>query len=208
MSGIAKYLKSALLAKDYPPGVRPEVALAGRSNSGKSSFLNAIAKGKVAHVSSTPGKTRLLNFFDFGAHYRVVDMPGYGFASRSIKEMEEWTASIETYIHTREALAGLILLMDVRREWTEDEQMLSDFLSAVDRPLLIVLTKADQVTRNEMNKKIKQIEKAAQREPVFAVSALKKTGVEEVEEFVFKNWIKPFKVSSAKKTGQPEGDRE
>lgn len=208
MSGIAKYLKSALLAKDYPHGNRPEVALAGRSNSGKSSFLNAIAKGKVAHVSSTPGKTRLLNFFDFGAHYRVVDMPGYGFASRSLKEMEEWTASIETYIHTREALAGLILLMDIRREWTEDEQMLSDFLSAVDRPMLIVLTKADQVTRNEINKKIKQIEKAAQREPVFAVSALKKTGVEDVEEFVFKNWIKPFKVTPQKKSEKPTGAEE
>lgn len=208
MTGIAKYLKSALLAKDYPPGKRPEVALAGRSNSGKSSFLNAIAKGKVAHVSSTPGKTRLLNFFDFGAHYRVVDMPGYGFASRSIKEMEEWTASIETYIHTRESLAGLILLMDIRRDWTEDEQMLSDFLSAVDRPMLIVLTKADQVTRNDMNKKIKQIEKAAQRAPVFAVSALKKTGVEDVEEFVFKNWIKPFKLSTPRAAEKSEGAEE
>jgi GTP-binding protein len=208
MTGIAKYLKSALLAKDYPPGKRPEVALAGRSNSGKSSFLNAIAKGKVAHVSSTPGKTRLLNFFDFGAHYRVVDMPGYGFASRSMKEMQEWTASIETYIHTRELLAGLILLMDIRRDWTEDEQMLSDFLSAVDRPMLIVLTKADQVTRNEMTKKIKQIEKAAQREPVFAVSALKKTGVEDVEEYVFKNWIKPFTLSSSKKAEKRDGAKE
>ena len=138
----------------------------------------------------------------------MVDMPGYGFASRSIKEMEEWTASIETYIHTRESLAGLVLLMDIRRDWTDDEQMLSDFLSAVDRPMLIVLTKADQVTRNEMNKKIKQIEKAAQREPVFAVSALKKTGVEDVEEFIFKNWIKPFKTTVHEKSGKSEGAEE
>ena len=198
MSGPVKFLKSALLPQDYPDQKRPEVALAGRSNSGKSSFLNAISNSKVAMVSSTPGKTRLLNFFDFGQHYRIVDMPGYGFASRSIKEMEEWTQAIETYISERENLAGLVLLMDIRRDWTRDENLLVDFLSRADRPCLVVLTKADQVKRGQYKQICAAVERASGLAPVMVCSAKDKLGVKEVEDFVFKHWVRPALDSKGK----------
>ena len=98
----AQFLKSAVLPADYPASDRPEVALVGRSNAGKSSLLNAIAGQKAARVSQMPGKTRLLNFFDFGDHYRFVDMPGYGFASRHGAEVLEWEKMISHYFDARE----------------------------------------------------------------------------------------------------------
>ena len=90
-----RFLKSAVWPKDYPEADRPEIALIGRSNAGKSSLLNALVSQKAAKVSQTPGKTRLLNFFDFGDHYRLVDMPGYGFAARSGDEILAWEKMIK-----------------------------------------------------------------------------------------------------------------
>src|SRR6478752_7250400 len=107
-----QFIKSAVLPKDYPIHKMAEVAIAGRSNAGKSSFINALTRDKVAKVSSTPGKTRLLNFFNMADSYVLVDMPGYGFASRSNSEVLEWHEMIETYLMSRENLVGLILVMD------------------------------------------------------------------------------------------------
>lgn len=188
-----KYLKSCVLPEDYPDTKRPEVAVAGRSNAGKSSFLNALAKSKVAHVSQVPGKTRILSFFDFGAHYRFVDMPGYGFASRSGDEIREWTKMIETYLSVRENLKGLLLVMDIRREWQEDEELLKQFCDRTGIPVCVVLTKADKCKANEKKEFQKGIMKTSQLSNVFAVSSQTKEGIEEVEEFIFKQWILPAK---------------
>lgn len=98
------FLRSGVNGKDFPSPDMPEVALVGRSNAGKSSFLNALAKRKVARVSSAPGKTRLLNFFSAGDHYRLVDMPGYGFAARSANEIKSWQQMIERYLEERSCL--------------------------------------------------------------------------------------------------------
>lgn len=186
---VLKYLKSAVLPKDYPDAKRPEVAVAGRSNAGKSSFLNAIAGSKVAHVSQTPGKTRLLNFFDAGAHYRLVDMPGYGFAARNADEMQEWSRMIETYLSVRGNLKCLVLLMDIRRDWQEDEELLKQFCGKIDLPMIVVLTKADKCKTKEKQDRVKLIKKMSQLSDVFPASAQTKEGVEEIEDYVYRQFV-------------------
>ncbi len=188
-----EYLKSAVFPKDYPRADRPEVALAGRSNSGKSSFLNSISKSAVAKISQQPGKTRLLNFFDVGKSYRLVDMPGYGFAKRSNDEMESWHQMIESYLEVRENLAGLVLLMDIKREWTQEEELLARFLTDRMLPYCVVATKADKLKPVEIEKKIRALRKTIGHDSVFAVSNVKKMGTKDVEDFIFNSWIKPVK---------------
>jgi GTP-binding protein len=190
MSGNIKFIKSAVLPKDYPQTGLKEIAIAGRSNAGKSSFLNSIANSKIAKVSNTPGKTRLLNFFSRGDKYVIVDMPGYGFAARSGDEIREWHVMIENYLSTREHLAGLVLVMDSRREWTKDEELLKAYTDSRGLPLCVVLTKSDKLTRNESQKCLAAVKKAAAISAVFMTSALKKTGHKEAEDFLYENWIK------------------
>lgn len=190
MSKTISFIKSAVLAKDYPVTKKAEVAIAGRSNAGKSSFINALAKGKVAKVSSTPGKTRLLNFFNMEDSYVLVDMPGYGFAARSGDELIEWHKMIETYLMTRESLSGLILVIDIRRSWTEDEELLKKFSDQRGFPLAVVLTKADKMSRSQMLQAVAKMKKTSGLSAVFPVSSLKKEGQDEIENYIYQNWIK------------------
>jgi GTP-binding protein len=185
-----KFIKSAVLDKDYPVHKKVEVAIAGRSNAGKSSFINALSREKVAKVSSTPGKTRLLNFFEINDSYVLVDMPGYGFATRSGSEIMEWSQMIEIYLMTRQNLGGLLLVMDIRRDWTRDEELLKGFSDMRGFPIAVVLTKADKLTRNEKLKSVNNIRKKAKLDAVFPVSTLNKEGQDEVEQYVFDNWVK------------------
>ena len=190
MPGPIKFLKSAVLPKDYPKTGKREIAIAGRSNAGKSSFLNSLANSKVAKVSDTPGKTRLLNFFTRGDSYIIVDMPGYGFAARSGDEMRAWHTMVENYLSIREELAGLVLVMDGRREWSEDEELLKAYTESRGIPLAIILTKSDKMTKNEIVNSKNRIKKDSGTSAVFMTSALKKIGHEEVEEYLYENWVK------------------
>lgn len=190
MPNTIQFIKSAVLAKDYPSHKMAEVAIAGRSNAGKSSFINALTRNKVAKVSSTPGKTRLLNFFNMEDSYVLVDMPGYGFAARSNAEVQEWHQMIEAYLLGREQLVGLILIMDIRREWSEEEELLKRFSDERGFPLAVVLTKADKLSRNQMLSAAMKMKKVSGLSAVFPVSSLKKTGQDEVESYVFENWVK------------------
>lgn len=185
-----KFIQSAVFPKDYPRHSKPEVAILGRSNSGKSSFINTLTGQKVAHVSKQAGKTRLLNFFSAGDHYCLVDLPGYGFASRDNKEIELWQKMIHEYLLSRENLVGFLLLVDSRRVWTREEEMLS--LLAAQRGLetCLVLTKKDKLTRQEMNKVEMKFRKASGWKDVFLCSNLDGDGVEDVENYVFESWIK------------------
>lgn len=162
--------------------------MAGRSNAGKSSFLNALFGQKLAKVSGTPGKTRSLNFFDFGDFYRWVDMPGYGFAARSSQEKKAWTEVIETYLQERQTLSGLVLIMDVRRSWSQDESLILQWCAHAEVPVLVLLSKADKLSRSQASKRKKEIDKAS-GQPSFLVSSLKKTGVADAERYIFENWI-------------------
>ncbi len=185
------FITSAANISGCPTDQFPEIAMVGRSNAGKSSLVNAMANSRIAMVSQTPGKTRLLNFFQ-GPSYRLVDMPGYGFTKRFGNEINDWRKLIETYLATRTQLVGLFLVMDIRREWTTDEQNLLDWLSPRDLPCCIVLTKADKLSNNEIRNAINRVRKAAQRESVFAVSSTKREGLFEFEDYAYTNWVKGF----------------
>ncbi|AGH94940.1 ribosome biogenesis GTP-binding protein YihA/YsxC [Pseudobdellovibrio exovorus] len=184
------FIKSAVKMKDFPVSPLKEVALAGRSNAGKSSLINVWAGGKVAKVSQSPGKTRLLNFFSMGDSYIIVDMPGYGYASRGGDELKTWRKMIEGYLTQRPQLAGLVLLMDMARDWTRDEELMAQFMMKNDLPVVIGLTKSDKFSKNDIKKAIERIKQQSRLEDVFAVSSQTKSGCAELEEFVYRAWIK------------------
>ncbi|MBX2988776.1 MAG: ribosome biogenesis GTP-binding protein YihA/YsxC [Bdellovibrionaceae bacterium] len=189
----AKFIKSAVFPHEYPPDKGVEIAIAGRSNAGKSSLINLLTGSRIAKVSSTPGKTRLLNFFEMaGGKYTLVDMPGYGFATRSKGEVEDWQKMIEAYLTSRQSLKGLILVMDSRREWTEDEQMLKNFTDHRGLPFAVVYTKIDKLSKNELQKAVVKLKKTSLLETIFPVSALKRLGHIEFEEWLYQSWVKPF----------------
>lgn len=183
-----QFVKSASRFDQFPPGNKPQVAIAGRSNSGKSSFINTLARSKIAKVSGTPGKTRLLNIFNVENKFLLIDMPGYGYAARSHKEREDWEKMIGDYLVNSESLRGLILLMDVRRKWSEEESMLLDFCNATGLNIIVGLTKGDKLSRSKWKSTVLQLEKQL-GVPVFALSSLKKWGISDITGHVLKNWI-------------------
>jgi len=191
MAGKISYIKSAVFEKDYPVHDKFEVAFMGRSNAGKSSLINNLSKSKIANVSQMPGKTRLLSFFNFADSYVLVDMPGYGYASRSGSEVDEWQPMIEAYLSERGCLAGLVLVMDIRRKWTKEEVVLVQFVQNYGRPVAIALTKADKITKSEIAKAVAKHKKDSKINEVFVVSNTKETGYKELEDHIYKSWIVP-----------------
>lgn len=177
-----EFVKSAVEPKQYPVHRSPEVVVVGRSNSGKSSFLNAISGGRVAKVSQRPGKTQTLNFFKIHGAVKghIVDVPGYGYAGISKAERKQWQSMLETYFSTRGQLCAAYLLMDIRRDFAAEEADLFEFLSSIDIPLVLVLTKADKVGGNERRETQKKFEKKFGQDGVLVVSNVKKTGFDQV----------------------------
>lgn len=188
--GKMTFIKSAVKMRDFPESKFREVAMAGRSNAGKSSLINIWANEKVAKVSQSPGKTRLLNFFNMSNSYIIVDMPGYGYASRGGEELKTWKKMIEGYLSQRPQLAGLVLLMDMARDWETDEEVLAQYMMKNDLPVMVALTKSDKFSKNDIKKAIERIKKQSRIEDVFAVSSKTKEGCVELEEFVYRTWIK------------------
>lgn len=150
----------SFFALDQLPKDRlPQVAIAGRSNVGKSSLLNRLLGScKLAKVSATPGKTRSLNFFLVDEKYYFVDLPGYGYAKVSKSVKAQWGKLIEDYLTGCEQLVGLILLLDCRREVTKEDEELIRWLSDRELPVLVALTKSDKLNRDKLNRKIRETE--------------------------------------------------
>ncbi len=188
-----EYIKSCVFPEDYPNTSLPEVAFAGRSNAGKSSLINQISDAKIANVSSTPGKTRLLSFFNVREKYILVDMPGYGYAKRSGDEQKSWENMVDVYIQKREQLKGLILVMDIRREWTEEEELLKMYLEKAGIPMAVALTKTDKISRSAAFTKAKKVTKMTGLSAVFPISNLKKAGVQDIEDHLYKKWVESWK---------------
>ena len=192
-----QFLTSAVNLQGCPEDQMTEIAIIGRSNAGKSSLINGLAKSRIAQVSSTPGKTRLLNFYQ-GPNYRMVDMPGYGFSARSGEEQSSWPSMIEPFLSTRANLIGLLIVMDIRRNWSKDEEDLLDWMEPRNLPSAIVLTKGDKLNHSDLLKSAKKIEAQSGIEDIIVTSALKKLGFKELDEFIYSAWIKG---SVAKVTG-------
>ncbi|MBW2291040.1 MAG: YihA family ribosome biogenesis GTP-binding protein [Deltaproteobacteria bacterium] len=159
----AELVISCSSPSQFPEPELPEVAFLGRSNVGKSSLLNALVqRKKLARTSSTPGKTRLIHFFRVeigGAQLMLVDLPGYGWAQVSRKERAGWQNLIESYLESRPVLRAAMLLQDLRREFTEDETLLLEWLAERDVPSLVVLTKVDKLKPLKRKARIKALEK-------------------------------------------------
>lgn len=159
-------LISAVKPEQYPDTGLQEVALAGRSNVGKSSFINTmIGRKSMARISSKPGKTQTLNFFNIDNKLVFVDVPGYGYAKVSKSERERWGKMIETYITTRETLAAVIQLVDIRHKPSEDDCLMYDFLKHYEIPTIIIATKEDKIPKGKIQKHLKIIKQTLEMDP-------------------------------------------
>lgn len=154
----AELIISAVGPQQYPQDALPEIALAGRSNVGKSSFINKmIQRKKLARTSSTPGKTQTLNFYKLNQSFIFVDVPGYGYAKVSKSERNKWGQFIEEYLSTREPLRVVCQLIDIRHKPTKDDQAMYTWLRHLERPVVIIATKSDKISKGKIQKHIKDI---------------------------------------------------
>ena len=141
-----------------PPSDLPEVAFAGRSNVGKSSLLNKLVRRKAfARVSNTPGRTREINFFKVNDQFVLADLPGYGYARISKERKAEWRPLIEGYLRSSPALRGVVQLLDVRHDPTEDDRQMLDFLAELETPTVVVLTKIDKLSPQAAADRVREI---------------------------------------------------
>jgi len=149
----AEFVKSAVKPNQYPVSNLPEIAFAGRSNVGKSSLINILLNRKrLVKTSSTPGRTQLLNFFLINTAFAFVDLPGYGYAKVPASVQKTWGPMIETYLATRNNLRGVVLIMDLRRTPGEHEHNLIEWLSYYNLPIIMILTKADKLSKTKRRK--------------------------------------------------------
>jgi len=182
------FLTSAVKPKDYPPPTKPEVAVVGRSNVGKSSLINSIFKRSIAKVSSTPGKTRLVNFFSLNDKILFVDLPGYGYAAVSKKEREKWKDMIEQYFYNRPNLKLVLFLVDSRYKPTNLDILMKEWLESLEIPYAIVATKVDKLNQSEkarLKKMIRETLDLPDNIPIFLTSSKEGTGIKELVSYIF-----------------------
>ena len=156
----AGLLESAAGANQFPDLVMPEIAFAGRSNVGKSTLINSLlTRKKLVKTSSTPGKTRLINFFLINEIFCLVDLPGYGFAKVPAEMRESWRKLIETYLSRRDNLRGVVLIIDIRHGPTVQDRQLKSWLDFHQRPMLVVASKSDKLSRGKCASQLQKIKK-------------------------------------------------
>ncbi len=183
MKVAARFVTSAVDAKGFPPEGAPEVAIVGRSNVGKSSLINAMLGSDLARTSRTPGRTRLLNWFDVESRppLRLVDLPGYGYAEVSVAMRASWRPLIEAYLTTRGVLAGIVLLIDARRGVQDEELDFVPWLAERGTPMIVALTKSDKLSKHERPLEAAKAKRALElKRPPIAVSALTGDGIDEL----------------------------
>ena len=180
----AKFIGSYPSTEDLPVDQGSEIAFCGRSNCGKSSILNALTNNKkLAKTSKTPGRTQSINVFEIKSNsdFKIIDLPGYGYAKVSKKMRASWGQEIEKYLMTRQCLNALCIIMDIRHPFKEDDESLIDWCESKDLPMILLLNKADKLSKSQITKTVlnatKELNKLSTEHFVIPVSATKKTGI-------------------------------
>jgi GTP-binding protein len=179
----AELVKTVFAKGEYPSPIKREIAFAGRSNVGKSSLLNSLFGRRLAKTSSTPGKTRSINFYVVNGEIFFVDLPGYGYAKASMSEREKWQRLITDYFESREGLSLVVLLVDIRHPLQPADKQMLDWVTYYAIPYVLVLTKADKLSKSRQQQSKKSICEEVSvwgRPPVFSVSAENRQGIEEL----------------------------
>ena len=186
------FVKSAAKLDQLPTDEGSEIAFVGRSNSGKSTALNRLVQQKnLARTSKTPGRTQLINIFELQPGYRLIDLPGYGFAKVSAAQKRQWGQLIGEYLGQRHSLKGLVLLMDCRHPMMEQDQQLLEWAEARQMPCHIVLTKADKLKYGAKQRVLQDVQAICQSEQHLSVqlfSALKNEGISHLQQHVYQ-WL-------------------
>lgn len=205
----AVFLTTVANLRDMPQDSVREVAFAGRSNAGKSSTINTLAgRVRLAYVSKTPGRTQHLNYFTLAPGKYFVDLPGYGYAKAPEAIRSQWEGLIGPYLNKREQLAGLVVIMDIRRPMTDLDLRLIDWFRPTGRPIHILLSKADKLSRQEQTKALRSVKAEvatwgdAELYSAQLFSSLKKTGVEEAERVLAK-WLE-IEIKPKENKGPPD----
>ena len=179
----AKLIASAKYESDWPDTDLPEILFVGRSNCGKSTLINALVNRKnLAYSGKTPGKTRLLNFFEVGNLCVFTDAPGYGYAKGNRHAGEEFNDLMEPYLTKRENLKGIVVILDIRRDPNEDDMTMVDYARDTHLPILVVCTKIDKVSNNQMHNNLFKIAKSLNipKEKLYPVSSIDRKGIDEL----------------------------
>lgn len=175
---------SAPDSKSWPESELPEIVMAGRSNVGKSSLINTITRRKnLAYVGNTPGKTRLLNFFNIDDHFMLVDVPGYGYANASKKMLIQFGEMMEEYFAQRSQKRGLLIIVDARHKPSEDDMTMIEYARYYHIPLAVIATKMDKLKKNEIKKNLDRIRTSmdlSDHEPLIPFSSEKRQGIDRV----------------------------
>ena len=184
----AEITMSAVSKSQYPAEGIPEIALAGRSNVGKSSLINGLLNRRTfARTSSTPGKTRTINFYLINNEFYFVDLPGYGYANANIEIKEKWGKMIERYLHTSKKIKCIFLLMDIRHEPSKNDKQMYEWIVYNDYQPVIIATKSDKINRSQIGKKLKIIKEGLgmpKEGVLIPFSAQTKQGRDEIYEFI------------------------
>jgi GTP-binding protein len=186
MRVLARFMMSAMDAEHFPAATLPEVAFLGRSNVGKSSVINSLLGAKLAKTSSTPGRTRSINFFELRwagkpcPELIFTDLPGYGYAKISREISSQWPSFIEPYLEHRASLALCLVLVDVNVPPQENDRQLLEFLSASGRPFLIVGTKSDKLSGNQLRNALQTLSREFPQARIVPFSAKSADGREEL----------------------------
>lgn len=178
----------AVSEKQYPSGHLKEIALAGRSNVGKSTFLNSfVNRKKLAYTSSSPGKTRTVNFYNIDGRFRLVDLPGYGYAKASKADQEKWAESIDEYLSVRDNLKEVILLCDLRHKPTVQDKEMYEWILAAGFTGYIIATKADKIAKTKVIQHEKEIMISLglkNRDLIFPYSSLDRSGMKDIHSLI------------------------
>ena len=194
-----RFLKSAPTLARCPPEAGPEIAFAGRSNAGKSSVLNRLTGSRrTAKVSKSPGRTQLLNFFEVEGGGRLVDLPGYGYAKAGKGAQADWQRTVNDYLSHREALAAVVLVMDIRHPMQPFDRELMDWAHPSEMPLLVLLNKADKLKRGAQSKALSQVRKAVADQPLTRVQTFSATTGQGLAELIktLEGWLHPNEDAS------------